>query len=109
MPFTNSNALGKLPIVTVELDGLQPATAAHAMMEADMVLNPSPITVNAGSQRGTSDDIKVKTNPTAESGEQDIAFPEQLVFSAFDVGTETGPVPKKGKIPVRIFFSVSTP
>lgn len=54
-------------------------------------LNPRPIVVKVGSQQGTSDDIKVKTNASVGGNEPPVVFPEQLVFSAFDVGT--GPVP----------------
>jgi len=49
--------------------------------------DPNPITVKAGSRTGTSDPIEVKKMPSAESGEPPIAFPERLLFTAFDTGT----------------------
>jgi len=54
---------------------------------------PKPIAVKVGSQQGTSDQIEVKTNPTVGGNEPPVVFPEQLVFSAFDVGTGPGPIP----------------
>jgi hypothetical protein len=67
-------------------------------------LNPRPITVNAGSQQGTSGDIMVKTHPTPPQGDPAIAFPEQLVFTAFDVGTD----PTKAKFR-SVLVSISAP
>jgi hypothetical protein len=44
-------------------------------------LDPKPIKVLAGSNRGTSEPIQVKKNPSAQQRERPIVFPEQLLFN----------------------------
>jgi hypothetical protein len=44
---------------------------------------PQPITVKAGQKSGTSEAIVVRTDAMAEPGEAPVAFPENLLFSAF--------------------------
>jgi hypothetical protein len=45
--------------------------------------NPQPVKVSAGTNRGVSEPITVKTNATAQAGEPAVRFPEQLLFTAF--------------------------
>jgi len=47
-------------------------------------LDPQPIKIQAGTNRGTSEPIEVRTNAIAQPGEPPVRFPEQLLFTAFD-------------------------
>jgi hypothetical protein len=46
--------------------------------------DPLPIKVTAASRTGTSDPIEVKKIPSPDTGDPKIAFPERLLFTAFN-------------------------
>lgn len=46
-------------------------------------IGPKPIAIKMGEKSGMSEPIIVKVNAKAESGEPPVAFPENLLFSAF--------------------------
>ena len=46
-------------------------------------LDPQPIIVAAGTNKGLSEPISVRNDATAEPGEPPVHFPEQLLFTAF--------------------------